>query len=173
MIAQAHESSMRDRSRIINNILRFFFFFDHRASAAFCALAFRSAGVSIFARAGPPRSPPNRPSATATDINPRVGDYFAFNAELNGLTDKIEYVHSDVFNGIDAEQFDVIVCNPPFVPVPQEAHYFLHSDGGAFGTSVLERLATNWQSHTAFKFQFNSLVARAARTRHLRHRPPR
>ena len=47
------------------NFQDFFFFFAHRASAAFCALAFRSAGVSIFARAGPPRSPPSRPSATA------------------------------------------------------------------------------------------------------------
>jgi len=83
----------------------------------------------------------------ATDINPRVGDYFMFNAELNGLTDKVEYVHSDAFTGIDTEQFNVIVCNPPFVPVPPETHYFLHSDGGLLGTSVLERLATGWKNH--------------------------
>jgi len=84
----------------------------------------------------------------ATDINPRVGDYFAFNAELNGLASKVEYVHSDVFTGIDGEQFDVIVSNPPFVPVPQEARYFLHSDGGPFGTSVLESFVTEWRNHT-------------------------
>jgi SAM-dependent methyltransferase len=83
----------------------------------------------------------------ATDINPRVGEYFAFNAELNGLTNRVEYVRSDVFSGLDCEKFDVIVCNPPFVPVPNELRYFLHSDGGCFGTSILERLATGWQSH--------------------------
>lgn len=83
----------------------------------------------------------------ATDINPRVGDYFAFNAELNGLAGKVEYVHSDIFAGVDGERFDVIVSNPPFVPVPQEARYFLHSDGGPFGTSVLKRLAAGWRNH--------------------------
>lgn len=83
----------------------------------------------------------------ATDVNPRVGDYFAFNAELNGLADRVEYVHSDVFCGLDGEKFDVIVSNPPFVPVPNGSRYFLHSDGGPFGTSILERLAAEWQSH--------------------------
>lgn len=83
----------------------------------------------------------------ATDINPRVGDYFAFNAELNGLSSRVEYVHSDVFAALDGERFDTIISNPPFVPVPDEARYFLHSDGGPFGTSVLERVATGWRNH--------------------------
>jgi len=66
----------------------------------------------------------------ATDISPRVGDCFAFNAELNGLAGKVEYVNSDVFENLNGERFDIIVSNPPFVPVPGEARYFLHSDGG-------------------------------------------
>jgi hypothetical protein len=85
----------------------------------------------------------------ATDINPRVGDYFAFNAELNGLTDKVEYAHSDVFDGLDGEKFDVIVSNPPFVPVPNGSRYFLHSDGGSFGTAILERVAAEWRNHAS------------------------
>ena len=47
------------------NFQDYFFFFAHRASAALRALVLRSAAVSVFARAGPPRRPPSRPSATA------------------------------------------------------------------------------------------------------------
>jgi len=83
----------------------------------------------------------------ATDISPRVGDCFAFNAELNGLAGKVEYVNSDVFENLNGERFDIIVSNPPFVPVPGEARYFLHSDGGPFGTAVLERVALGWRNH--------------------------
>jgi hypothetical protein len=54
---------MRDRSRIVNNYSGLFC--DHRASAALRALALRCAGVIFAASAGPPRNPPNRPSATA------------------------------------------------------------------------------------------------------------
>jgi len=56
---------MRDRSRTINDIFSLYIFFDHRASAARRALAFRCAGVSFAASALPPFNPPNRPSATA------------------------------------------------------------------------------------------------------------
>jgi len=83
----------------------------------------------------------------ATDINTRVSDYFAFNAALNGLTDRVEYVHADIFAGLNGEKFNVIVSNPPFVPVPNGSHYFLHSDGGPFGTAILERVAAEWRKH--------------------------
>jgi hypothetical protein len=39
--------------------------FDHRAAAAFWAIALRSLGVNLSARALPPMSPPKRPNATA------------------------------------------------------------------------------------------------------------
>jgi hypothetical protein len=55
---------MRERSRIRKYFLQLFFF-DHRAKAAFLALAFRSAADSFAARAFPPFSPPSRPRATA------------------------------------------------------------------------------------------------------------
>lgn len=83
----------------------------------------------------------------ATDVNPRVREYFTFNAEVNGLAKKVEYVDSDVFANLGNEQFDVIVSNPPFVPVPADADYFLHSDGGPLGTAVLEDIAIGWKRH--------------------------
>jgi hypothetical protein len=55
---------MRDRSRIIKNILHFLFL-DHRARAALRAPSARSCAVNFLARAFPPLSPPSRPSATA------------------------------------------------------------------------------------------------------------
>lgn len=83
----------------------------------------------------------------ATDVNPRVREFLTFNAELNGLAGRVEYVNCDVFSGLEGERFDVIVSNPPFVPVPSEAGYFTHSDGGPLGTAVLERIATDWTEH--------------------------
>ena len=55
---------MRDRSRISKNYCQGFFL-DHRATAAFRALARRCFAVSFRALALPPLSPPSRPSATA------------------------------------------------------------------------------------------------------------
>ena len=55
---------MRDRSRISKNYFQDFFL-DHRANAAFRALARRCFAVSFRALALPPLRPPSRPSATA------------------------------------------------------------------------------------------------------------
>lgn len=85
--------------------------------------------------------------AIATDINPRVREFFDFNAALNGLSGRVEYVHSDVFEALNGDRFDTIVCNPPFVSVPSEARYFIHSDGGPLGTAVLEKIALDLGKH--------------------------
>jgi hypothetical protein len=55
---------MRDRSRIGKDYFQDLFL-DHRATAAFRALARRCLAVSFRALALPPLSPPSRPSATA------------------------------------------------------------------------------------------------------------
>ena len=56
-------------SSIVKPLIYSFF---HRAPAAFRAMALRRFGVSFFARALPPLSPPSRPSATA------AGFFFVF-----------------------------------------------------------------------------------------------
>jgi release factor glutamine methyltransferase len=49
----------------------------------------------------------------AVDVNPSAVEAARRNAERNGLADRIEVRHSDVFSAVDGE-FDLIVFDPPF-----------------------------------------------------------
>lgn len=57
----------------------------------------------------------------ATDINPSAVAATLYNAELNGLAGRLEVRVGDLFDPIGAgEQFDVILFNPPYLPVMAE-----------------------------------------------------
>jgi len=88
------------------------------------------------------------PTAVVVDVNERALRFATFNAQLNGYGDKIVTVHADLLSGeilnnetpceslIDAalygmktlgrrkyqievdDKFDIILANPPFIPVP-------------------------------------------------------
>lgn len=49
----------------------------------------------------------------AVDISPRALAAARENAELNGVAERVEVRHSDVFGAVDGE-FDLIVFDPPF-----------------------------------------------------------
>jgi release factor glutamine methyltransferase len=51
---------------------------------------------------------------TATDINPEAVRCTAANAERNRLS--IDVRVSDLFSSLGGSQFDIIACNPPFLP---------------------------------------------------------
>ncbi len=62
----------------------------------------------------------------ATDLNPRAVAAARFNANLNGLDARVEARQGDLFAAVgDAEVFDSIVSNPPFVAGPDTAHMFM------------------------------------------------
>jgi release factor glutamine methyltransferase len=52
-------------------------------------------------------------SVLAVDVNPSALDAARANAERNGVADRIEVRHSDVFSAVDG-RFDLIVFDPPF-----------------------------------------------------------
>jgi release factor glutamine methyltransferase len=52
-------------------------------------------------------------SVLAVDINPRAIETATANAHANGVADRMEVRHSDVFSDV-AETFDLIVFDPPF-----------------------------------------------------------
>ena len=72
----------------------------------------------------------------AVDSNPRALRMAKLNAQLNGLTG-IEFLESNLFDSVRGRQFDLIVCNPPFVIAPQQI--YLHSHSGM----PLDRLCEN------------------------------
>ena len=51
----------------------------------------------------------------ASDVSPDALEVAAKNLELHDLNDDITLYESDLFDAIPARQFDVIVCNPPYV----------------------------------------------------------
>ena len=63
----------------------------------------------------------------AVDSNPRALCMAKLNAQLNGLTD-IEFLEGNLFGPVRGRQFDLIVCNPPFIIAPQQI--YLHSHSG-------------------------------------------
>jgi len=72
----------------------------------------------------------------ATDINDKALSYAYFNTVFNDLTHKIELIKSDVYDNISNERFDRIISNPAIIPTPRGSEFFIHSDGGSFGTDM-------------------------------------
>ena len=72
----------------------------------------------------------------------------AINIERAGVGDRVELVRSNLFDGLAGRRYDLIVCNPPYVPtaeldsVPVEfGHEPRHGlDGGADGLAVWRRI---------------------------------
>jgi methylase of polypeptide subunit release factors len=59
----------------------------------------------------------------ATDVNPRVPSFVAFNARLNGI-ENIEFRMGDGFAPAAGQSFDLILSNPPFFITPQRDYLF-------------------------------------------------
>ena len=58
------------------------------------------------------------------DLNPRALRMAKLNAQLNGVRD-LEFLEGDLFDPVRGRQFDLIICNPPFIIGPEQIH--LHS----------------------------------------------
>ena|SRR5256885_2096038 len=81
---------------------------------------------------------------TAVDINPEAVRCSLTNAERNGL--RINVRVSDLFSAIAEDQFDIVACNPPFLPrqprSPADAAFYA---GPEF--EVISRLAAGARNH--------------------------
>lgn len=51
----------------------------------------------------------------AVDINPAAVRCASINAALNGVQDRVEVRHGDLFGPVSGERFDLILFNPPFL----------------------------------------------------------
>lgn len=79
-------------------------------------------------------------NVVAVDVNPRAIKFAKYNAELNGLIDKIDYRIGSLFDPVKDMSFNVITVNPPFEPTPSEYINYLHSDGGEAGANILKEI---------------------------------
>jgi methylase of polypeptide subunit release factors len=79
-------------------------------------------------------------SVTAVEMEPLAEGVFWINAELNGLSHKVEYLIGDLLEPVAGRRFDLICCNPPFMPVPPGVRFPRFADGGPDGLAVVRRL---------------------------------
>jgi methylase of polypeptide subunit release factors len=80
----------------------------------------------------------------AVDVNLRALNLAAFNARLNGITN-IEFREGSMFEPVEGERFDLVVCNAPYVISPDNRYAF--RDGGAISDGFSERLVRNAPRH--------------------------
>jgi Methyltransferase small domain len=73
----------------------------------------------------------------AMDVNPRALNLAAFNARLNGITN-IEFREGSLFEPVEGERFDLVLCNAPYVISPDTRYAF--RDGGAASDGFSEQL---------------------------------
>ena len=84
---------------------------------------------------------PRATSTTAVDANRTAVLAARANAVLNGR--RVRVLHGDLFAPVAGREFDVVLANPPYLPVPADARSELGSsawDGGPNGRGVLDRL---------------------------------
>ena len=81
---------------------------------------------------------------TCADLSLRAAAYAAFNARLNGLGN-VSCVAGDRFAAVAGQQFDHIVCNPPFVLAP--AAEFVFRDNPLPLDAFVEGLARDAPGH--------------------------
>jgi len=88
-------------------------------------------------------------NVTAVDISCDALALAAENAALHQVSDKINFVQSDLFDGLSGQTFDVIISNPPYIPTAELNHLqaeiqnhepVLALDGGTDGMDIYRRL---------------------------------
>jgi methylase of polypeptide subunit release factors len=83
-------------------------------------------------------------AVVATDVNPRALALAAATARLNDQ--EWDLRAGSMFEPVDAEDFDLIVCNPPFVISDGEMRYS-YRDSGLAGDGMCQALVENIAAH--------------------------
>jgi methylase of polypeptide subunit release factors len=80
----------------------------------------------------------------ATDVNVRALAYTELNAALNGIRN-IECREGSLFEPVEGEKFDLIICNAPYVVSPETR--WAYRDGGFGADDISQRVVTTAAAH--------------------------
>ena len=86
----------------------------------------------------------------AVDVNPEALKRAKENAVKAGVgvEKKIVFLESDLFSALAGQKFDVIACNPPYLPVSEEENVGdVALESGASGRVFTERLLGEFERH--------------------------
>ena len=79
-----------------------------------------------------------------TDVNPRALRFARFNAVANGVSN-LDLREGDLFEPVEGERFDLVVCNPPYLVAPSEGYAF--RDSGVRGDQFCAELVRRVPEH--------------------------
>lgn len=89
------------------------------------------------------------------DINPFASRLCEINASCNSLSDNVIVRTGDLFSPLGPkETFDVIVANPPLLPIPEGIPYPFVGDGGPDGLTVVRRIIAGMRGRLTNQGQF-------------------
>jgi methylase of polypeptide subunit release factors len=74
-------------------------------------------------------------SVVATDINPRALVFGRINAAINGV-ENVEFREGDLYEPVKHDAFDLIVSQPPFIPMPENSAPTTYLFGGIRGDEL-------------------------------------
>lgn len=85
---------------------------------------------------------------TAVDIYPNALEVAKYNSKLNNVSQKLEFIESDLFENLEFDKQDLIVSNPPYIPsadienLQREIKYEprIALDGGRDGLDFYRRI---------------------------------
>lgn len=86
----------------------------------------------------------------AAEINPVAAALGAANARVNGLEDRVQVRVGDLYACTqDDRRFELVVANPPLLPIPNGVGYPFVGDGGPDGLNVTRRILAGLPAHLA------------------------
>jgi hypothetical protein len=84
-----------------------------------------------------------------TELNAEAVAVAKFNMALNGVSQIADMRCGSLYEPVDGERFDLVIANPPFLPVPEQLQHPLAmcGNGGEDGFSVLGELLAGLPDH--------------------------
>jgi hypothetical protein len=86
-------------------------------------------------------------SVIGVDVDPRVTGVARFNAALNGVDGRLEIRTGNLYDAVQGETFDVVVANPPFLPVPRGLTLPASGNGGEDGDDAVREIVASVVEH--------------------------
>jgi len=81
------------------------------------------------------------------ELSHEVANVGRFNTILNNVEKKVKILQGDLYAPVKNMKFDLVVSNPPFIPVPDTLQYPLCGRGGRDGLLVLKNIFNNISNH--------------------------
>ena len=76
----------------------------------------------------------------AVERDPHAAQVARCNVLLNGVADRVVVHSGDLYATVPEDSYDLIIANPPFLPVPDGVHFPACGHGGGDGLSLLRPL---------------------------------